>query len=176
MIAKDVLEAYLYEKKLPSLKDLGLEKHEHLETKIPSFVTLFMGDEVVASTGRVYMKKSSTLEELIDNIVLTTEDPRFQKYISNPQKIRDVKFRVDLLPSEHRTLIKESSEIDIEHHGVIVLAQKQEKLGIILPRMHTEAVNGDALYRHACVKGGIEYKWAKKNDILTYTIRTIIHE
>ena len=131
---------------------------------------------MVASSGRVHPKLDSTLEELIDNTVKATEDPRFEQHVSNPELARKLVYRVDLVIPEHRRLVPSPDEIDIKREGIIVLCQKQGKLGVILPGMMPSVKNGDDLYQHALTKSGISTTSLKKGDILVYAIKTKVFQ
>ena len=76
-IAKKVIEIYLNEKKIPTLDELGISGHNDLKTKNLSFVTLYKDGSVIASSGRINLKKPNTISELIENTLFCLKDPRF---------------------------------------------------------------------------------------------------
>ena len=144
--------------------------------KYACFVTLYLDGEIIASSGRVHPTKDSTLEELIDNIVIATEDSRFAGHVSNPELARKLTYRIDLIIPEYRRLVTNPDEIQLPHEGIIVLCQKQGKLAIILPGMTPDVKTGEDLYRHALVKAEIDTKSLKRGDVLVYALKTKVYQ
>lgn len=174
-IAKKILESYIFEHRRPTIQELGLSEHEMASSVYANFVTMYLDGKIVASSGRVHPSKWSTLEELIDNVVLALDDPRFSQEVKNPEMSRQLTYRVDLIVPEYRRLITNPEDLDPKREGIIVLCQKQGKLGIILPGM-LEVGSADELYRHAVTKAGIDTKKLKRGDMQLYAIRTKIYQ
>jgi len=112
-IARKVVEIYLNEQKIPTIEELWLTNNEHNSTKNISFITLYKDGKVIASSGRINMKKANTLLELIENSLFCLKDSRFIWTIKNPLEIRNVKFRVDLVSNNQRKVVEKISDIDI---------------------------------------------------------------
>lgn len=89
--------------------------------------------------------------------------------------VRKLTYRVDLVVPEYRRLVTNPDEIDTAREGIIVLCQKQGKLGVILSGMLPNVAGGEELYRHAISKAGIDTKDLKKGDVLVYALRTKIY-
>jgi len=174
-IAKKILEMYVFEKKRPTIQDLALTWHEMANNKYASFVTLSLDGDIVASSWRVHPLKDSTLEELIDNVLIAIDDPRFVQHVKNPELTRKLVYRVDIIVPEYRRLVTNPEEIDVEREWVIVLCQKQGKLGLILSGMLPRVKSGEELYRHAIGKADIDTKNLKRWDVLVYALRTKIY-
>ena len=132
-IARTILESFLFEKK--TLTPADLQVHQNLREKVPVFVTLSDGDTIVASSGRIYPVHETAAEELIENTILASKDPRFESYINNPEKARKLSYRVDIFHDDDRRLLHHPDELDTATEGIIVLCQKQQKVGIILPHI-----------------------------------------
>lgn len=109
-LARTILESYLFEKKVMTPADA--EKIEKLpKEKSPVFITISDGDTIVASSGRIYPKHDTVIEELIENTTLLTEDVRFQPYKDNPEKTRKLRYRVDVFHDEDRRILHHPDEL-----------------------------------------------------------------
>ena len=114
-VARKILETYLGEKRIPTIEELDLSGSEHETTKQISFVTLYKNGKVIASSGRIHLKKPNTLFELIENTLFCLKDPRFIEAIKIPEDLKDVQIRVDLINSERgRRVLKNIGELDIK--------------------------------------------------------------
>jgi hypothetical protein len=132
-LARHVLQTFLFEKKIPKPEDL--EKIQSIpKQKAPVFVTVSDAGTIVASSGRVY-PLHDLYEELIENTINLLSDPRFQEYKENPEKARKLEYRVDVFHDTDRRILHHPDEIDGKNEGMIVVCQKQKKVGIILPHM-----------------------------------------
>jgi hypothetical protein len=76
-IVRKVIETYLKEQKILSLEELGIQDHTYTKTKDCSFVTIYKDGKVIASSGRVNIKKANTILELIENALYCLKDSRF---------------------------------------------------------------------------------------------------
>ena len=173
--AKKILESYIFEKKRPTIQDLGLSDDPMAKNKYANFVTLYLNGVIVASSGRVHPSKDSTLEELIDNVIIAMDDPRFSQSIKNAEMSRKLAYRIDVIVPEYRRLLSSPDELDVSNEGIIVLCQKQGKLGVILPGM-LDVKSSDEMYRHALTKAGIDTKILKKGDMQMYGFRTKVFQ
>jgi len=150
-LARTILESFLFEKKTLTPEDL--EKIQILpKEKSPVFITIKDGDIVVASTGRIYPKHETLARELIENTTLIIQDTRFQPYLDNPEKTRKLQYRVDVFHDEDRRILHHPDELMSETEGMIVLCQKQEKVGIILPHMFHNPLSGEEIYHRLIEK------------------------
>lgn len=106
---------------------------------------------MIASSGRIYPIHETALEELIDNTILLTKDTRFEVYKENPERARKLRYRVDTFGEDDRHLLHHPDELKSETEGIIILCQKQGKVGVILPHMFPESLSGEEVY-HLAVK------------------------
>ena len=131
-IAKKLLETYLFEKKFPKV---DLSKQPEWKKVRSCFVTVFDEGQCVGSIGRAHPSKKNMFEELCENIKELLKDQRFESYTDNPEKARKLTVRFDILNPEKRRMIDSPDKIDIQHEGVVLLMQSEEKISIILPGM-----------------------------------------
>ena len=89
---------------------------------------------------------------MIKNTILVTSDPRFQPYLDNPEKTRKLNFRVDIFHDGDRRILHHPDELESENEGMILVCQKQEKVGIILPHMFQSPLSGEEIYHHIIKK------------------------
>jgi AMMECR1 domain-containing protein len=118
----------LNEKKILSIPEVGLAGSEYLDTKHLSFVTLYKDGRVIASSGRVHIKKENTILELIENTLFCLKDERFIEAIKNPLELKNVKFRVDIITNSQRKVIKSLDEVDPKTDGLILISQPKNTL------------------------------------------------
>ena len=139
-LARIILESFLFEKK--TLTPSDIQKIQPLsKERTPVFITVRDGDIIVASTGRIYPAHETLAEELIDNTILLISDPRLHAYIDNPEKIRKLHYRIDIFHEQDRRILHHPDELQSATEGMILLCQKQEKVGIILPHMFTSPLS-----------------------------------
>jgi AMMECR1 domain-containing protein len=67
-LARTILENYLFEKKKMNPADVK-ENSPVYKEKLPVFVTVYDGETIVASSGRIYPACETALEELIENTI-----------------------------------------------------------------------------------------------------------
>jgi len=174
-LARIILESFLFEKKTLSVAEL--QKIQPLQKeKGPVFITVRDGETIVGSTGRIYPAHDSIGEELINNVILLTSDPRFQSYIDNPEKTRKLTYRVDTFHDQDRRILHHPDELESEQEGMILLCQKQEKVGIILPHMFKSALSGEEVYHHLIKKINLDMAHLGKGDVILYGVKTQIFE
>lgn len=116
------------------------------------------------------------MEELIENTILATEDPRFESYRNNPEKARKIRYRVDIFRDQDRRLLHHPDELDSAVEWIIVLCQKQEKVGIILPHILPATLSGEDVYHKAISKINLDIKHLGKWDVILYWVKTQIYE
>lgn len=170
-IARNILESFIFEKKVLTPKDVASEL-PILKEKLPVFVTVFDGEDVVWSSGRIYPVHETAVEELIENTTLIAQDARFAEYIHNPEKARKLRYRVDIFRDSDRRLLHHPDDLDTSSEGIIVLCQKQEKVGLILPHILPSALSGEEVYHKAIQKIELDTKRLGKWDIILYWLKT----
>lgn len=174
-LARTILESFLFEKKTLTVSDL--EKIEQTpKEKCPVFITVSDGDTIVASAGRIYPKHDTIGEELIENTTLIALDPRFQPYLDNPEKVRKIHYRIDIFHDEDRRLLHHPDELVSASEGMILLCQKQEKIGIILPHMLTSSLSGEEIYHNLIRKIDLDTTHLGKWDVILYGVKTEVFE
>ncbi|MCK9272887.1 AMMECR1 domain-containing protein [Candidatus Gracilibacteria bacterium] len=173
-IAKKVIEIYLNEKKIPTLDELGISKHPDLNTKNLSFVTLYKDGKVIASSGRINLKKPNTIAELIENSLFCLKDPRFIEAIKNPAEINNVNFRVDIITPSQREVINKIDEVDIKKNGLILISQSHSKIGVILPNIANLITTNEDLFTLVCKKAELDPALLKAEDYILYKIESTI--
>jgi hypothetical protein len=155
--ARTILESYIFEKKVLTPEDFSSDS-PILREKLPAFVTVYDGDTVIGSSGRIYPIHNTAIEELIENTILLTKDTRFEAYLHNPEKARKLRYRVDIFRDQDRRLLHHPDDLDGASEGIIVVCQKQEKVGIILPHMLPSTLSGEEVYHHAIKKIQLDTK------------------
>lgn len=170
-LARLILESFLFEKK--TLTPAELEKHEPLpKEKMPVFVTVTDGDAIVWSSGRIYPAHATLAEELIDSTLLLAADARFAAYKDTPEKTRGLTYRVDVFRDTDRRILHHPDELVPESEGMILLCQKQEKVGIILPHMFQKMLSGEEVYHSLIQKIQLDTSTLGKGDIILYAVKT----
>ena len=140
-LVRNIIQSVLFEKKVPTPEDLQKIAIKLPDKVLPVFVTIFDGPNIIASMGRLYPVKTSFLEELIDNTQSALEDPRFAAYKSNPEKTRNLTYRVDTFDANSRRMLHHPDDIDTKTEGMILICRKQKKVGVILPQMLPETLS-----------------------------------
>lgn len=174
-LARTILEAFLFEKK--TLTSTDIQKIQTIpKERMPVFVTLMDGENIVGSSGRIYPKHDTLAEELIDNTILLASDPRFMPYRDNPEKTRKLHYRVDIFHDDDRRILHHPDELQSGVEGMILLCQKQEKAGIILPHMFHSPLSGEEIYHHLIKKIELDTAHLGKGDVILYGVKTEIFE
>lgn len=171
-IARRIMETYLKEKKILTIEELGLSGTEHEKSKNLIFVTLYKNGSIIASSGRIHLKKPNTLFELIENSLFCLRDPRFAEAIKNPDELAKVQIRVDMIRPEGRRIITNVSELDIKREGLILLSQTKNALGVLLPNITNIASSGAEYFEIACKKAGLDSRELKPEDMVLYAIES----
>lgn len=171
-VARNVLQKYLENGKIPSLEELGVSAHADAHTKSLAFVTVYRDGKIVASSGRVHIKRENTLLELVDNALACLQDPRLVGVLATPEDIEKVQFRVDIIRNEDRRIVQSHTDINPKEEGYIFLSQNLGKLAVLLPRITNIASTPDQLFDIVCQKAGVERQKLAPSDYVLYAIRS----
>ena len=79
--ARKILETYLLQKKILTVEELDLPA-DIAKSKQLAFVTLYRDGEVIASSGRVHLKRENLALELVENTLACLQDARFAKAVA----------------------------------------------------------------------------------------------
>jgi len=140
-LVRSIVQSVLFEHTSPSIEELKKISVQIPEKVLPSFVTIYDNETIIGSAGRLYPIKESFLEELIDNTQKALQDKRFESYHDNPEKTRNLRYRVDTFDTESRRMLHHPDDIDIKIEGMILICRKQKKVGLILPHMLSETLS-----------------------------------
>lgn len=171
-IARRIMETYLKEKKILTIEELGLAGSEHEKSKNLIFVTLYKNGSVIASSGRIHLKKPNTLFELIENSLFCLRDPRFAEAVKNPDELANIKIRVDMVRPEGRRILANIAELDTKREGLILLSQTKNTLGVLLPNITNVASSGAEYFQIVCKKAGLDPAELKPEDMILYAIES----
>ena len=173
-IARKVLETYVHEKKILTIEELGLATDPHLERKDIVFVTVYRDGNVIASSGRVALKKANPVLELIENTLLCLKDPRFGEYVKSAADVKDLLFRIDFIAPEVRRIVQTADEIDAERQGIIFIAQSYAAVSVVLPRMSSITTRGTDLLHLAILKAELDPTTIRPEEYVVYAIESEI--
>jgi len=173
-IARRLLETYLKEKKILTIEELGLSGTEHETSKNLIFVTLYKNGGIIASSGRIHLKKPNTLFELIENTLFCLRDPRFVEAVKTPEELANVQIRVDMIRPEGRRILGNIKELDIKREGLILLSQSKNTLGVLLPNIANIASTPDEYFQIVCKKAGVNPTDMKSEDMVLYGVESIV--
>ena len=174
IVSRKIIETYLNEKKILTIPELLLSGSEYLDTKHLSFVTLYKDGRVIASSGRVHIKKENTILELIENTLFCLKDERFVEAIKNPLELKNVKFRVDIITNAQRKIIKNLDEVDPKTDWLILISQAYNSLGVILPNITNMISTNKELFTLVCKKANIDESKLKDEDYVLYKIQSTV--
>jgi hypothetical protein len=127
-LVRSIIQSVLFEKKAPSIEELSKIPVQIPDIALPSFVTIYDKETIIASTGRLYPVQKSFLEELIDNTQQALKDPRCTEYCNNPEKARNLQYRVDTFDTDSRRILHHPDDIDTKNEGMILICRKQKKV------------------------------------------------
>lgn len=136
------------------------------------FVTLYLGGQVVASSGRVHAIQNHTISECIDNAILALKDPRASGI--NLANLEQVRIRVDVIQSTDRRLIANYTELDARNEGMILLSQNLVKLAVVLPKITTPDATAEDIFRILCKKADMSMS-QDPTDYVLYAIRSVVY-
>lgn len=172
-IARRIIETYLKEKKILTIEELGLAGTEHETSKNLVFVTLYKNGGIIASSGRIHLKKPNTLFELIENTLFCLRDPRFSEAVKNPDELANVQIRVDMIRPEGRRILTNISELDTKREGLILLSQTKNTLGVLLPNITNVASTPSEYLQIVYKKAGLNPADLKPEDMVLYAIESL---
>lgn len=172
--ARKILETYVKERKIITVEELDLPD-ETKKSKHLAFVTLYYNGEVIASSGRVHLKRENTALELTENTLSCLQDPRFAKAIANPEELQNVQIRVDIITPENRKLVTDTKTIDIRKQGVLFISQNFGVISVLLPNMAANATSGEDLFFVACKKASVDMASLKNEDYYLYSIESTVY-
>jgi len=66
-IVRTIIQSILFENKTPAVEDMKKIVTNLPEKALPVFVTLYDGDKIIGSSGKLYPTKETFIEELIEN-------------------------------------------------------------------------------------------------------------
>ncbi len=145
-LVRTIVQSILFEKKSPAIEELQKIPVQLPEKVLPVFVTIYDNNVIIGSSGRLYPTKESFLEELIDNTEHALQDARCEAYRNNPEKTRNLTYRVDTFDTNSRRMLHHPDDIDPKTEGMILICRKQKKVGMILPHMLPETLSGEDIY------------------------------
>ena len=173
-IARRIIETYLQEKKILTIEELWLSGTEHETSKNLIFVTFYKNGGIIASSGRIHIKKPNTLFELIENTLFCLRDPRFSEAIKNPDEFKNVQIRVDMIRPEGRRILWNISELNIKREWLILLSQSKNTLWVLLPGITNVASTPSEYFQIVCKKAWLDPASLKPEDIILYGIESRI--
>ncbi len=171
-IARTILARYLETQRVPTLDEVGLSDHALATAKHLVFVTLYLDGAVVASSGRVHIKKNSSALELIEHTLLCLKDERIAQHLGDSTLLDRLQIRVDTIATDARKIITDLTDVDPRWHGLILIAEKYETLAVVLPRMSAVAETADDLFFLVAKKAGLDPDTLDWDDIILYRIET----
>ena len=123
-LAKETVESYVRERRLPKPAELTPE----MEEKAGVFVSIKKHGELRGCIGTFEPSKLNVAEEIINNAVSSsTRDPRFPPVSS--EELADLTYSVDVLTEPEP--VDSEAKLDPTKYGVIVRCGKRQ--GLLLP-------------------------------------------
>jgi len=146
-LAKETVESYTREGKIPQPKELTPEMQERAGV----FVSIHKHGELRGCIGTFEPTKDNAAEEIIANAISSaTRDPRFPPIATS--ELDDLEYSVDILTKPE--LVKDTSQLDSKKYGVIV--ESGFKRGLLLPDL--EGVDSVERQIEICrLKAGIAF-------------------
>ncbi len=175
-LVRTIIQSILFEGKAPSVEELKKIPVQIPETVLPTFVTIYDGTTIIGSAGRLYPVKWSFLDELVDNTQQALHDPRCTEYRTNPEKTRNLRYRVDTFDTNSRRMLHHPDDIDTKIEGMILICRKQKKVGVILPHILPEALSWEDIYHALVKKVNLNLKEIGKGDLILYGLKTHIFQ
>jgi AmmeMemoRadiSam system protein A len=123
-LAKETVESYIREGKIPQPKELTLE----MEKQAGVFVSIHKHGELRGCIGTFEPTKSNVAEEIMTNAISSaTRDPRFPPIAAS--ELADLEYSVDILTKPEP--VKDVSQLNPKKYGVIV--ESGFRRGLLLP-------------------------------------------
>jgi AmmeMemoRadiSam system protein A len=129
-LARETVESYIGQKKIPKPKDLTPEMKERAGV----FVSLKKFGELRGCIGTFEPTRANVAEEIINNAISSaTQDPRFSPV--NAAELSHLSYSVDILTKPEP--VEDKSQLDPKKYGIIVNSGGRK--GLLLPDL--ERVN-----------------------------------
>lgn len=123
-LAKETVEGYIGQKKIPKPRNLTPEMKERAGV----FVSIKKSGELRGCIGTFEPTRVNVAEEIINNAISSaTQDPRFPPISTN--ELSDLTYSVDILTKPEP--VQDKSQLDPRRYGVIV--QSGGRKGLLLP-------------------------------------------
>jgi AmmeMemoRadiSam system protein A len=123
-LAKETVESYIREGKIPQPKELTLE----MEKQAGVFVSIHKQGELRGCIGTFEPTKANVAEEIMTNAISSaTRDPRFPPIAAS--ELADLEYSVDILTKPEP--VKDVSQLNPKKYGVIV--ESGFRRGLLLP-------------------------------------------
>jgi MEMO1 family protein len=144
-LAKDTVDMYVREGKLPKIENLTPEMSERAGV----FVSIHKHGDLRGCIGTFEPQRPNIAQEVITNAISSAvHDPRFSPI--SEQELKDLDYSVDVLTNP--VPVEDKSVLDPKKHGVIV--QSGWRRGLLLPDL--EGVDSvEQQIEICCQKGGI---------------------
>jgi hypothetical protein len=164
-IARETLESYLKEAKLPYFE----VKSENLKEKRGAFVTLKKNGLLRGCIGRIVA--DTPLYEVVSKVTIDSalNDPRFPpvKY----EELKDIEIEISVLTPF--TKVENLEEIEIGKHGLMI--RKGFYSGLLLPQVPLEyGWDRETFLKHVCLKAGLPADAYKDKGVLLYKFSAIV--
>ncbi len=164
-IARQTLESYLNNKKIPDFKITS----ENLKKRYGVFVTLEKFGELRGCIG--YIEGIKPLYEgVIDNALNSAlRDPRFPPV--SLKELKDIKIEITILSPLRK--IDDINKIVVGKHGIFI--KKGFYQGLLLPQVAVENNwDRETFLRHTCLKAGLPPNSYKEKDTEIYIFEGLI--
>jgi hypothetical protein len=112
----------------------------------------------------------------VDNTQQALQDTRCTEYRTNPEKTRNLRYRVDTFDTNSRRMLHHPDDIDTKIEGMILICRKQKKVGVILPHILPEALSWEDIYHALVKKVNLNLKEIGKWDLILYGLKTHIFQ
>ena len=123
-LAKNTIESFVRNGKMPKVKELTSEMRE----KAGVFVSIKKHGQLRGCIGTFEPRQPNVAEEIMNNAVSSaTRDPRFMPVM--PEELPDLTYSVDVLTSPEP--VESEKDLDPQEYGVIVEAGRRH--GLLLP-------------------------------------------
>ena len=164
-IARQTLESYLKEGKIPEFK----VESEKLKEKRGVFVTLKKNGELRGCIGRIVADTPLYLAVSQMAIEAATSDPRFRPVSFS--ELKDIEIEISVLSPFEK--VKSLDEIVVGRDGLMI--QKGFYSGLLLPQVPTEYGWDKKTYlEHLCLKAGLPPTAYKDKDVIIYKFTALV--
>lgn len=165
-IVRKVLEIYLRDKRIVTLADFNAEEITLAKEQSAVFVTIYANNRVIASEGRIKIKKENTLQEIIDLTYACVKDDRFWWNVQTLEMLANLKIRVDILENNKRRILSSIDSLNTVNEGIIFLSQNLWKLSVILPGMIPPPATSQLYLQYALSKAWVDQNIDPKNYVI----------